>query len=255
MNKNNSLTQLNLLSLSYFHESLIEGLLSCKNLETLELSRCPEMPSHYLNSPLKGTLPIKNLKFFSSLNYPVDERSLITLLQMCNINLRKLVIHGATGDIIDAICLNNSQLTHLSICSNQQIFDPPQSLSSLTNLTHLKLGNYQQIIFSDYTLPYFVDSLPSSLRHLYFNFNIYSEPLKFILKELKIPLKSIEFHQTNLKDDEAFNAILDYQKSNQEVCEEINLFVKRPYLKPETKEYDINIILDASEVSKNYDLW
>ncbi len=117
------------------------------------------------------------------------------------------------------------------------------------------MGNYQQIIFSDYTLPYFVDSLPSSLRHLYFNFNIYSEPLKFILKELKIPLKSIEFHQTNLKDDEAFNAILDYQKSNQEVCEEINLFVKRPYLKPETKEYDINIILDASEVSKNYDLW
>ncbi|CAG8460343.1 3941_t:CDS:1 [Funneliformis caledonium] len=257
MKKNNSLTYLNLINLSYFHESLIEGLMACKNLETLELSRCPEMPSRYLDSSPKSNLSIKNLKFYYSTSFPVCEETFITLLQMCNINLRKLVVKGVTGDIIDAICLNNSQITHLSLCAHQQIFDPPQSLSSLTNLTHLKLGSYQAIIFVDRTLPYFIDSLPSSLRHLYFNFNMSPISLIFFLNECKIPLKSIEFHQVDVKDDDVIDAMINYKKSNHESCEEIRLFIKQHfYLRlEETRKY-VNIIMDASNAhQQNYDLW
>ncbi|CAI2169183.1 6163_t:CDS:2 [Funneliformis geosporum] len=256
MNKNNSLTYLNLINLTYFHESLIDGLLECKNLETLELSRCPEMPSHYLNSPSNNNLSIKYLKFFYSTSFQIFEESFITLLQMCNINLRKLVIKGVTGEIMDAINLNNSQLTHLSLCAHQQIFDPPQTLSSLTNLTHLKLGSHQSVIFAVRTLPYFINSLPPSLRHLYFNFEMSPSALILFLDKCKIPLKSIEFHQVVVKDNNVIDAMINYKKSNQEICEEIRLFIKQHfYLRlEEVREY-INVIMDASNTQQNYDLW
>ncbi|POG78726.1 hypothetical protein GLOIN_2v1534418 [Rhizophagus irregularis DAOM 181602=DAOM 197198] len=171
---NNSLTHLNL-SLSYFHQSFFEGLLACKNLETLELLRCPQMPSHLLDFPLKGSLPIKNLKVI--MNYPAAfNESLTVLLHMCNINLRKLFISGVDDIIIDNICSYNTRLTHLSILAQQQIFDPPQSLSS-------------------------------SLQYLCFNFNIDTNSLKIFLNDCKIPLKSLEFHQSDSQGDEVFDSL------------------------------------------------
>ncbi|GBC09354.1 hypothetical protein RclHR1_00880008 [Rhizophagus clarus] len=250
---NSSLTHLNL-SLSYFHQSFFEGLLACKNLETLELSRCPEMPSHLVNFPSKGSFSIKHLKVV--MNYPAFNESLIILLHMCNINLRKLFISGVDETIIDAICLYNTQLTHLSLLAQQTIFDPPQSLSVLKDLTHLKLANIQTYIFSEHTLTYFIDSLPSSLQHLYFNFNINTNSLKIFLNDCKIPLKSLEFHQSDNQDDEVFDSLVNYKKSNQNVCEEIRLFIEYPHTfslnAAEEAKKHIKIIL---KVLRNHDLW
>ncbi|RIA98387.1 hypothetical protein C1645_812802 [Glomus cerebriforme] len=249
---NNSLSYLNL-SLSYFHQFFVEGLLACKSLETLELLRCPEMPSHLLDFPLKESLSIKYLKVV--MNYPASNESLIVLLRMCNINLRKLYINGVDANIIDAICLNNTRLTHLSLLAQQQIFDPPQSLSALKVLTHLKLANIQPYIFAEHTLSYFIDSLPSSLQYLYFNFNIDTPSLKIFLNDCKIPLKVLEFHQSYNQDDEVFNALINY-KLNQKTCEEITLCIEYPHTfslnaLEEAKKH-IKIILTAP---RNYELW
>jgi hypothetical protein len=251
---NNSLNYLNL-SLSYFHQSFFEGLLVCKNLETLELSRCPEMPSNLLNFPLKGSLSIKYLKVV--MNYPAFNESLVVLLRMCNNKLRKLFINGVDDYIVDNICLYNTQLTHLSLLAQQQIFDPPQSLSILKNLTHLKLGIIQTYIFSDNTLAFFIDNLPTSLQHLYFNFNIVTNSLKIFLNDCKIPLKSLEFHQSDNQDDEVFNSLVNYKILNQNVCEEIRLFIAHPHTfslnaLEEAKKH-INVI--TFNVPKNLNLW
>lgn len=253
LNNNNSLTHLNL-SLSYFHQSFFEGLLACKNLETLELLRCPQMPSHLFDFPLKGSLPIKNLKV--EMKYPAFNESLTVLLHMCNINLRKLFINEVDDIIIDNICLYNTRLTHLSILAQQQIFDPPQSLSALTDLTHLKLAMIQTYIFSHDTLDYFIDTLPSSLQHLCFNFNIDANSLKIFLNDCKIPLKSLEFHQSDSQGDEIFDSLVNYKILNQNVCEEIRLFIEYPHTFSsntlEKAKKHIDIILD---VPKNHDLW
>ncbi|CAG8691466.1 23991_t:CDS:1 [Dentiscutata erythropus] len=242
LNQSHSLTRLCLWGLTHFDNSLVLGLLEWNALEVLELMGCPDFP--VFADFTKGQLSIRNLYIGNGYcSYPFITTNLI---RMINLNLQKLVVEGATPEIIDAVTMNCPQLTHLSLCAYQEILESlPRLLSTLSLLETLILGNREQFIFTDDTILRFSQSIPSSLCALFLNFNLSSQSLRVLLTECSAPLHKLELHQIQNKESELFSILIQYTKNNN-YLKELKL-----YLSPSTS-YTNPVNLDVLENAKRY---
>ncbi|CAG8801585.1 19038_t:CDS:1 [Gigaspora margarita] len=243
LNQSHSLTQLRLWGLTHFDNSLVLGLLEWNALEVLELMGCPAFPVSA--DFTKGQLRIRNLYLGNGYcSYPIITTNLI---RMINLNLQKLVVEGATPEIIDAVTINCPQLTHLSLCAYQDIFESlPRLLSTLSLLETLILGNREQFIFTDDTILRFSQSIPPSLCALFLNFNISSQSLRVLLTECSAPLHRLELHQIQNKELELFSLLIQYTQNNKSL-KELKL-----YLSPHSRSYTDPVSLDVLKNANKY---
>jgi hypothetical protein len=213
--KNQPLKRLNLWGLTRFDDSLMQGLKKWTELETLELGGCPvsQMPCELYSNQLT----IKNLQLGNGYgNCPLIKTS---LLQMCNANLQKLTIEGATTEILEEIGQHCPNITHLSLCAYQDISKAlPKLISNLSHLKVLILGHHEKFLFTNSTISQFIESIPSSLETLSFNFNISFDFLKKILLDKSLPiLQKLDLHQSLTYPDELINLLIDYSKNDTQI--------------------------------------
>ncbi|CAG8479556.1 2491_t:CDS:1 [Cetraspora pellucida] len=258
LNQSHSLTRFRLWGLTHFNNSLILGLLEWNALEVLELMGCPDFP--VFANFTKGQLRIRNLYIGNGYgSYPFITTNLI---RMINLNLQKLVVEGATPEIIDAVTINCPQLTHLSLCAYQDIFESlPRLLSTLSLLETLILGNQEQFIFTDDTILQFSQSIPPSLCALFLNFNISSQSLRVLLTECSAPLHRLELHQMQNKELELFSILIQYTQDNK-YLKELKLYLahSNSYTDPVSLDVLRNAnkyftIVKQDTTRNSYNLW
>ncbi|CAG8469717.1 1841_t:CDS:1 [Acaulospora colombiana] len=257
LNQSRSLTRLRLWGLTHFDDSLIIGLLEWNALRTFELMGCP-VSSLAENFP-NGQLKIRNVHVGNGYgSYPFITNG---LLKMINLNLQKLVVEGATPEIIEAVTENCPQITHLSICAYQDIFQSlPRLLSALSLLETLILGNQEQYLFTSETLLQFSRSIPPSLCALFLNFNISSQALRILLTECQAKLSILELHQIQNKEYELFSILIQYTKENKNL-KDIKLYLAHSYGFTETASPFVledarNYLTIVKQKTRNiYNLW
>lgn len=221
--QSHSLRKLSINKFNTLYDEFFQGLKSWKKLNTLYCEGCPaddNIPQELESQQL----PIQNL----SLQVEESQRQplFISLLRMANKKLKKLVLIRSNLEIIQTVIQSCPNITHLSIYNYthdyiESFFKLFRSLA----LERLILLHHNYFFSNPEILNQFNQSLPKTLKHLTFDFDIFSYSLSNFFEIFKIPIQYFEIRIKTIDDYNILTELIQYKIENKDL-KELTLYLE-----------------------------
>ncbi|CAG8461043.1 1487_t:CDS:2 [Funneliformis caledonium] len=195
---------------------LIQILISCTKLETLEITQ--ERTSFFTNRNPSQQFYLNNhqisVKHFYHKNIIGNENFFKTFLRMTSRNLQTFSSRYITRDIVEIMREHCPNISYLNISTfSFYISSFFQLIDSLKLLEHFTLeiqDGYPN--FHEYDLQQLASKLPHSLNYLGINFFLTPNQLNFFLKECKAQIQTLELNYFHLHDFDYVHTVIKYSQ-------------------------------------------
>jgi len=226
----------------------------CKNLETLRFGhQVPQKCDLSINptSLSSNNLLIKNFySLMDNYNHDITLTTIELILKMSNQSLQTLSLSKITQSLVKTITNYCSQLTHLSfIFHTREVQSICSLLSSLPTLKHLILIHYDLNQPTNYHLFHqLANSIPNSLIHLGFDFELSPKLLDSFLFHCPESIKILTFHGTKWYREDYLSGIVKYVKKKHNGLKELRIEKFKQSDEEFLPPFVLNALKDAKKI-------